>query len=41
MVRDVEMKHSIDQNATQPKANSLAESEKYVSVGRGQEETLD
>ena len=32
------MKQSTDQNATQPKANCLAESEKNVSEGRGQVE---
>ena len=41
IVRAVEMKQSTDQNATHPKANCLAESEKNVSEGRGQvKETL-
>lgn len=37
-VREVEMKQSTDQNATHPRANSLAESEKKVCEGSGQEE---
>ena len=41
MVREVEMKQTIDQNAIQPKANSFAESSKYVFKGTGQEEEED
>ena len=38
MVRAVEMKQRIDQKATQPRANCLAESEKNVCDGTGQVE---
>ena len=37
IVSDVEMKHKIDQKATHPRANSLAESEKNVSEVSGQD----
>ena len=42
MVRAVETKHNMDQKATHPRANCLADSEKKVCEGRGQvEETLE
>ena len=37
-VREVEMKQRMDQKATQPRANSLADSEKKVCDGSGQNE---